>query len=79
MLHSLANLLAWFLILVVAMGSGYLVTLALRLPRLSLLELSLISTALGLGLLIYGTAVLGFLQLLFPDYFDWWVSRCHGL
>ena len=63
-MHSLANLLVWILLLASAVGAGYVVYRQVNLPLSPRLDTLLISAAMGLGLLIYGTTTLGFLHLL---------------
>lgn len=63
-MHSIVNLSVWILLLASATGAGYTIYRALNLPLSPRLDTLLISLAMGLGLLIYGMAALGFLGLL---------------
>lgn len=73
-MHSLFNLSVWLFLLAAAIGAGYTLYRALRLPASPWLDTTLISLALGFGLLIYGTAGLGALHLLRPSFVLAWLA-----
>lgn len=72
-MHSLINLLVWALLLMSAIGAGYVIYRALKLPLSPRIDTLLISAAVGISLFIYGTAALGFLHLLQAPLILGWV------
>ena len=73
-MHSLLNLVAWLFLLVTSIGAGYAVCRVLHLPLSPRLDTVVISLAIGLGLLIYGVAALGFAHLLRSSFLLCWLG-----
>ncbi len=74
MMHTMWNLAAWVLVLGAATGAGHLIFRWIRVPTSPLMDTTLVSFALGMGLLAVGVAGLGWLHLFQPTTILGWFA-----